>query len=160
MPILLLLLFIIAFPLVEIYFLIEVGSVIGAIPTIAITLFTAVFGIYFIRLQGLKTILKAQESLKKAEVPMVSLYEGVLLFVAAIFLLIPGLVSDSLGAILLIPPARHFLASSIHKYRQLHPTSSSAQYFHHSTSSKDYIDGEYEDVSKGDPLKIEKDHKL
>jgi len=54
-----LLILIIGLPVLEIYFLIEVGSIFGAIPTIGMIVFTAVAGIALIRIQGLQTVQKA-----------------------------------------------------------------------------------------------------
>ena len=51
-----LLLFFIAIPLLEIYLLIQVGEEIGALPTVALVVFTAVLGVWLLRLQGLATL--------------------------------------------------------------------------------------------------------
>ena len=48
--------FIVGIPLIEIYLMIKVGSVIGAFNTIFLIFFTAITGIYFARLEGLNTI--------------------------------------------------------------------------------------------------------
>jgi len=50
------LLFFILLPLVEIYLMIKIGSVIGAFNTISITILTAIVGVYFAKLQGLSTL--------------------------------------------------------------------------------------------------------
>jgi len=139
----LILLVLIALPITEIYFLIEVGSVIGAIPTILITILTAVTGISLIRIQGISTVQKMQTSMQNGQVPAVELLEGVMLMLAAVSLLMPGFLSDSLGFILLIPPLRHFLAQ-LYISRQKKASS----FYSGQTNSKTYIDGEYEDLSK------------
>ena len=48
-------LFLIFIPLIEIYFMIKIGTVIGAFNTILATLLTAAVGLYFVRLQGIST---------------------------------------------------------------------------------------------------------
>ena len=53
------LLILIFLPLLEIYLMIKVGSIIGAFNTIFITIITAIVGMYFAKLQGLSTLKSA-----------------------------------------------------------------------------------------------------
>lgn len=106
-PILLLLFFTV--PLVEIYVLIEVGSLIGAIPTVALVVFTAVLGALLLRHQGLATLQRVQTTLGRGEVPALEMMEGVALIIGGALLLTPGFVTDIMGFICLIPPLRHWL---------------------------------------------------
>lgn len=93
-------------PLVEIYVLIEVGGIIGAWPTIALVVLTAVIGAALIRAQGLATIGRVQQELERGELPAVSIIEGALLLVAGALLLTPGFVTDTIGFLILVPPLR------------------------------------------------------
>lgn len=97
-------------PLVELYVLISVGGVIGALPTILLTLFTAVVGAWLMRSQGLMTLQRLQAQLAMGEPPQQSLVEGGLILLGGMLLLIPGLITDALGFALLIPPLRKKLA--------------------------------------------------
>ena len=139
----LILFILIGLPITEIYFLIEVGSVIGAIPTIIITIFTAVTGITLIRIQGISTIKKLQTSMQQGQSPAIEILEGVMLMLAAVSLLMPGFLSDSLGFLLLIPPLRHFLA----KFYLARTKHSAASFYSQNAKGKTFIDGEYEDLS-------------
>ncbi len=103
------LLVLVAAPLVELYLLIEVGSVIGALPTIALSIFTALLGGALVRLQGFRVLFRAQASLEKREVPAFELLEGALLLLVGLALLLPGFVTDAVGFLLLIPPLRRSL---------------------------------------------------
>lgn len=107
MPIFLLLF--IGLPLIEIYFLIKVGSVIGAIPTIAIGILTAILGTWLVRHQGFGVLMRVRESMARDEVPALELLDGALLLVAGLFLLLPGFLTDIAGFLLLIPPLRRWL---------------------------------------------------
>ena len=51
-------------PIIEIYLLIQVGGLIGAIPTVFLVVFTAVLGALLLRQQGFATLRRVQESLK------------------------------------------------------------------------------------------------
>ena len=71
-----LLFFIIGFPLLEIFVMIEVGSIIGALNTIFLILFTAVTGIYYARLQGISTLKSGISQLIKNEIPLFEIISG------------------------------------------------------------------------------------
>lgn len=105
----LLLILFIAIPLVEIYFLIQIGEVIGAWPTILLVVLTAVIGIGLLRWQGFSTLMRFQSQVASGQVPAMPLFEGLLLVVAGALLLTPGFVTDTLGFLLLIPPLRQGL---------------------------------------------------
>lgn len=149
MPILAIILFLfIAIPLIEIYFLIEVGSVMGAFPTVLAVVFTAVLGVFLIRIQGFSTMLKAQTAMQAGQVPAVEMVEGVMLLIAAILLLIPGFITDSLGFVLLIPPVRKYLAGKVIYNGQSGTRFGKAAHWRSGDFSRgDYVEGEYEDLT-------------
>ncbi len=93
-------------PLVEIYVLLEVGGVIGVLPTIAMVVLTAVVGAGLIRAQGLATLGRVQQELERGELPAVTIIEAALLLVAGALLLTPGFVTDAIGFLILVPPLR------------------------------------------------------
>ncbi|WP_295392316.1 FxsA family protein [uncultured Thiodictyon sp.] len=107
MPILIL--FFIGLPIIEIYFLIEVGAIIGAVPAIALTLLCALLGTWLVRRQGFSVLMRVRESLARDEVPALELVDGALLLVAGLFLLLPGFLTDIVGFLLLIPPLRRLV---------------------------------------------------
>lgn len=96
-------------PLVEIYVLIEVGQVIGALPTIGLCVLTAVLGGGLLRHQGLRTMLRAQENIARGQVPAIEMLEGIALAVGGALLLTPGFLTDVVGFLCLIPWTRRML---------------------------------------------------
>ena len=106
-------LFIISIPLIEIYLLIKVGGVIGAINTIFLIFFTAITGIYFARLAGLNAIRSGFNQLIKNEIPIYEIISGAALAFAALLLIIPGFLTDLIGFLLIIPSTRKFFISAI-----------------------------------------------
>ena len=98
-----------AVPLFEIYLLIEVGSVIGAIPTVFMVVFTAVLGTMLLQAQGISTLRRVQEATARGEVPAVEMLEGFFLIIGGILLLIPGFFTDIIGFLCLIAPLRRAL---------------------------------------------------
>lgn len=107
-------LFFVLLPLLELYVLIEVGSGIGGLTTIALCLLTAVIGGLLIRIQGIQTLLKARQSIRQHELAEQGMH-GVMLVIAGVLLFIPGFISDGLGFILLIPTVRKQLIKKMYK---------------------------------------------
>ena len=106
-------LFIIGIPLIEIYLMIKIGSVIGAFNTIFLIFFTAIAGIYFARLEGLNTLRSGFNQLVKNEVPINEIIAGAALALAALLLIIPGFLTDLIGFLLIIPLTRKILIINI-----------------------------------------------
>lgn len=100
-------------PIVEMYLLIEVGGYIGAWPTIALVMITAMIGVALLRIQGLSTLTRGVGRLQGGELPAREMIEGLLLAVAGALLLTPGFVTDGIGFILLTPPLRGAIAERV-----------------------------------------------
>ena len=64
------LLLIIGIPVVEIYLMIKIGGVIGALNTILLIFFTAITGVYFAKMAGLSTIKSGLNQIVKNELPI------------------------------------------------------------------------------------------
>lgn len=105
-PLFLFLLLFVASPLIELYVLIEVGGEIGALPTIALSIFTALLGGLLVRLQGFSVLFRAQQMMARGEAPAIEMLEGAILLVVGLALLLPGFITDAIGFLLLIPPLR------------------------------------------------------
>ena len=106
---------IIAIPIIEILLFIKLGESIGAINTILLIIFTAVVGVYFARIQGIRTIKSGFLNLYQNKLPIYEIFSGASIAIAAIFLIIPGFFTDTFGFLLLIPFTRKLLLSLIIK---------------------------------------------
>ena len=104
------LLLLLLLPLIEISVFMDVGAAIGVGATLLLTLGSAIWGITMVRLQGMDTWQRMQQTMANGETPAFEMFEGALLLLAGMLLLIPGFVTDSFGIILLIPPLRKHLA--------------------------------------------------
>jgi UPF0716 protein FxsA len=93
-------------PVLEIYVLIEVGSVIGSLNTVAIILLTAVAGGYLARSEGTRTYHQIQNNLNQGIIPRNEIVDALLIFGAGIVLLTPGFITDLAGLAVLFPPTR------------------------------------------------------
>jgi len=106
-------LFIIGIPLIEIYLMIKVGGMVGALNTILLIFFTAITGIYFAKLAGLNAIRSGFGQLMKNEIPIYEIISGAALAFASLLLIIPGFLTDLFGFLLIIPITRKFFIRSI-----------------------------------------------
>jgi UPF0716 protein FxsA len=93
-------------PFIEIYFLIKIGSYLGAFNTVIIVILTAFFGALLARYQGFQTMLRVRESLERGEMPAEELIDALLILLAGIVLLTPGFFTDLAGLMILIPSTR------------------------------------------------------
>ncbi|HEC28943.1 MAG TPA: FxsA family protein [Gammaproteobacteria bacterium] len=103
----------IGLPLLEIYLLIEAGSAIGAIPVIFIIVFTGVLGALLLKHQGTYSLSRIRKSMERGEIPAMAMFESVFIFAAAILLLVPGLITDTLGIFFLITPLRRLMIGKV-----------------------------------------------
>ena len=104
---------IIAIPIIEILLFIKIGENIGAINTILLIILTAVVGIYFARIQGIRTIKSGFINVYQNRLPVYEILSGASIAIAAVFLIIPGFFTDTIGFLLLIPMTRKLLLSPI-----------------------------------------------
>lgn len=100
----------ICMPIIELMLLFKVGSLIGALPTIALVVATAFIGINILKRQGFSTLTRAQNRLNAGELPGLELVEGFMLAIGGALLLTPGFVTDAIGFTLLIPYSRRPIA--------------------------------------------------
>ena len=93
-------------PAAEIALFIAVGGEIGVWSTIALVILTAIAGSALIRRQGLRTLVRAQQTLARSALPIEEAFDGICLVAAGALLLTPGFLTDGLGLLLLVPPLR------------------------------------------------------
>lgn len=96
----------VALPIVEIYVLVRVGSVIGALPTIALVIGLSAFGAWLVRHEGLGVLQRVRTALDAGQLPARELLDGALILIGGVLLLTPGFVTDVFGLCCLLPPVR------------------------------------------------------
>ena len=139
------LLLIIGIPLIEIYLFIKIGSQIGAFNTVLLILTTAVAGVAYARYEGFNTLKSGLSQLVKNEIPVYEIISGATLAFAALLLILPGFATDMIGILLIIPFTRKVILSRfINKNKKKYK----------SENNKNYIDGDYEDISDDNDKKI------
>ena len=101
----------------EVFLFIKIGGKIGAIYTVTLIFFTAILGIYFAKLQGIQTLKSGMVNLYQNKMPVYEIMSGASIAVAALLLIIPGFLTDSVGFLLLIPFTRKILFTFTFKNR-------------------------------------------
>lgn len=115
-------------PIAEMWLLIQVGSQIGAMATIALVLLTAVIGFALLRQQGMATLLRAQQKMAEGQIPAAEMAEGICLAVGGALLLTPGFITDAFGFICLLPGLRKIVIGSV--LRRMPVRAAASQSFH------------------------------
>lgn len=108
-------------PLIEISLFVTIGEEIGLFTTLLLCVLTAILGASFLRQQGLKTLLSAQEHLSRGSVPLQEIFDGFCLAIAGATLITPGFFTDLIGFTLLFPPARHYLWTNLPRFFDINP---------------------------------------
>lgn len=93
-------------PLAEIYVLIQVGQVIGALWTVLLLIAVSVLGSYLIKLEGARAWRALRNALESNRMPARELVDGALILIGGTLLLTPGFLSDALGLFCILPFTR------------------------------------------------------
>jgi len=101
-----LVLLLVVFPLVELYFIIQVGQTIGALETIALLVAISIVGAWLAKREGIGVWRRINQQMSAGRVPGVELLDAFLILLAGALLLAPGFISDVLAIFLLIPLTR------------------------------------------------------
>jgi UPF0716 protein FxsA len=102
--------FLLAIPICEILILLELGAYLSIFDILLLIIGTAAIGLFLVRRAGLNTLIKGQNKLSQGEIPQAEVIEGLLLLITGALLLTPGLITDSVGFLILIPAIRKALA--------------------------------------------------
>ena len=100
-------------PLLELFLLVKLGTVIGIGPTVLIVIFTGVLGAWLARWQGLGVLRRLSEDMAGGRLPTNALIDGLLILIAGAVLLTPGLITDALGFLLLVPQGRAMVRKAV-----------------------------------------------
>jgi UPF0716 protein FxsA len=102
-------------PLVELYILIQIGQVVGLLPTLALVLLTGAAGAALARAEGLRVLWAFQAELAQGRLPQQALLDGICVLIGGAFLVTPGILTDLAGLGLLFPPTRRFVQRRVRR---------------------------------------------
>lgn len=147
---------IIAVPYLEFLVFVEVAKEIGGVTALALTILTAILGIFIIRQEGIEVLKNLKNTVDRGESPVSELIHGFFLAIAGFFFLLPGFITDTIAVLLAIAPVRAMLGKMLigagHRSYQNRPRSS--------FRSGMVIDGEFQETQENEPesKKIEKEN--
>jgi UPF0716 protein FxsA len=100
-------------PIIEIAIFIKVGQTIGLLPTLALVIGAALLGGLLLRQQGLSVLTQLRSNVNSGRMPGRTIADAMMLGVAALFLVLPGFLSDVVALALLLPPVRSWIYAAL-----------------------------------------------
>lgn len=97
---------IVVVPLVELYFIVQVGQELGLLPTIALLIVVSAVGSAMVKREGLRVYRDFVEAIRTGQEPTAQIVAGVCVLAAGVLFLAPGFFSDILAIALIVPPTR------------------------------------------------------
>lgn len=102
-------------PLVELFLLLRIGALIGAGPTVLLVIATGVAGAWLARREGLRSWRAVQAELEAGRLPARELLHSLLILIAGVVLVTPGVLTDLVGLLLLLRPLRRRLIAKVER---------------------------------------------
>ena len=93
-------------PLVELWFIVQVGRQIGVLPTIALLIAVSAVGTTLVKREGLRVWRQFMTAVRSGQEPTNEIVHGACILAAGVLMLAPGFFSDVAGVLLLLPPVR------------------------------------------------------
>ena len=104
---------------------------------------TAIIGVYYAKYEGLNTLKSGFQQLSRNETPAYEVISGAVIAFAALLLILPGFITDTLGFLLIFPPSRNLLFKKFTK-----------KFKQKDVKKNNFIDGEFEDIDDENDRKI------
>ena len=134
----------VAVPVFELWLLIQVSTVIGAWPTVALVLLTALIGVALLKKEGFKLLTRSSRKLDAGELPAQEVLEGIVLGISGALLLAPGFATDVMGFLGLIPWSRRWLVTRLLSRTEFRAfVASQRGHFGQKYGGEQVFDGEY-----------------
>lgn len=151
MPLILIPVLLLFVPAIEIVVFIKVGQAIGAWKVIALVFLSAILGVALLRYQSIGVIRKLDHDLRQGRTPDAGLFDGFLIVVGGVLLIIPGFVTDIVGLLLMIPFVRRLIRNFIKSRVTVKGFSGYRGGFRRGRPQDDVVDLSPEDFERREP---------
>jgi len=115
-----------AWVVLELYVMVQVAGVIGALPTVLAVVAISLAGAWLLKVEGLGVLRRMQRTWQGGELPADEAVDGILVSTGGVLMLVPGFVSGAVGLLLMLPPVRAvvrpFTRSRLRRRFQRHGT--------------------------------------
>lgn len=102
-------------PIVDLALLVWIGRHVGFWPTVGLIVATALLGSFLARREGLSALARFRARLASGAMPGSELTDGLIILVAGVLLLTPGVLTDVAGLLGLFPPTRALIKRALTK---------------------------------------------
>ena len=103
-------------PAVELYILLLAGKTFGALNALLLIILTGVGGAIIARRQGLKAYKEFSESMRNFQAPGDAAINGLFVLAGAIFVILPGFITDVIGLLFLFAPTRKLFKPLLYRW--------------------------------------------
>jgi UPF0716 protein FxsA len=114
------LLLLLLLPVLELALLFKLAAWMGWIPTLLLVLGAGVAGTALVRYEGLRTAARVREQMAQGVLPTAEMFDGLLLAAAGLLLVLPGVASDALALVLVVPPTRKLVRRGLMHWVRTH----------------------------------------
>lgn len=105
-------------PLAELAILVWIHSASNWVVTLAVLFVPGIIGVWLVHREGLRCWREARQQLARGEPPAAPVLDGLLILVAAVLLVTPGVLTDLMAIVLLIPPVRRSIRRYVSRHLQ------------------------------------------
>lgn len=102
-------------PIADLLLLVWLGQRIGFAPTLTLVIGTGVLGTVLGKREGLRVLRSFRQAALEHRMPEEGVLSGVLVLLGAALLLFPGVISDVVGLVLLVPATRRPVAAFLRR---------------------------------------------
>lgn len=125
----------IVLPVVELALLIRIGARIGAMPTLGLVIATGFLGAALARQQGLQVLRRVRAETRDGRMPTEALIDGLIILLAAVMLITPGVITDAVGLLCLVPATRGIVKTLLWRWLERQVQRGRAQVFVYTETS-------------------------
>ncbi len=106
----------VAIPVLDLLLLIAIGRHIGYLEMIFIVIGVGIVGAVIAEREGLNTFRRVKDELYRGNLPTDEFTDGLLVLIGAVMLIAPGLITDIIGILCLIPQSRRYIKRAAYNY--------------------------------------------
>lgn len=105
-----------ALPLLDLWVLLQLGRALGFWSAVALVLATGFAGAWLAKAEGFRVVREWQRAVAEGRMPAEGVLSGALVLAGGLLLVTPGVITDAIGLVLLLPPTRRLVAAALRRW--------------------------------------------